>query len=169
MLKGLFRVSVALLVAGQVAVSHAQVINAPAAQPGVGVQQAGGPVAVAPTGAVEQTGWGPLMPKLAMPKITMPKITMPKLTMPQMAMPSMDAMTGPFKSGLGKVTSGTKKAWEGTKEMFTFGQNQSTSSTGRNVAGEQKPSFWNRLLAKQPEPRGPQTVGEFMSQPRLNP
>ena len=163
MLRCLFRVSAVFLVFGllvvdQVAVLHAQVFSPPAAQPGVGVQQAGGPAATAPTSAVEQTGWSGL---------PLPKITMPKLTMPTLTMPSMDAVTGPFKSGLGKVTSGTKKAWEGTKEMLSFGKNKTASTSRRG--GQQQPSFWQRLLVRESEPRVPQTVGEFMRQPRLDP
>ncbi len=153
MLKSLFRVSFIVLVVGQVAVLRAQVFNAPAAG---SVQPAGG-AAVAQTGAVEQTGWG----------LPMPKITMPKLTMPTLTMPSMGAVTGPFKSGFSKVTSGTKKAWEGTKEIFSFGQNKTATTSLQS--GQQQPSFWQRLLVRESKTQVPQTVGEFMSQPRLDP
>lgn len=161
MLKCLFRVSAiflvfGLLVVGQVADLRAQVFSAPAAQPEVGVQQAGGPAAVAQTGAVEQTGWG----------IPMPKLTMPKITMPTLTMPSMGAVTGPFKSGFNKVSSGTKKAWEGTKEMFSFGKNKTAAPS--RAGGQKQPSFWQRLLVRESEPQIPQTVGEFMSQPRVS-
>jgi len=133
--------------------AQAQVFDPPTPQPNAAVQQAGG-AAVQQAEGVEQTGWG----------IPMPKITMPKLTMPQVEMPSMAAITAPVKSGFEKVTTGTKKAWEGTKEMFTLGQNTSSGSRGR----AQQPSLWQRLTTK-PEPQGPQTVGEFMRQPRLDP
>jgi len=168
MSKCLFRVgSVALafavLVPSQISILHAQVFDRPATQSNVDVQQAGGPV-VAQTGSVEQTGWGIPMPKLTMPTLTMPKLTMPKLTMP-----SMGAVTGPFKSGFSKVSAGTKKAWEGTKEMFLFEKNKTASTTRRNAGGQQQPSFWQRLLVRKSEPQVPQTVGEFMRQPRLDP
>ncbi len=169
MLKYLFRVCVILLVISQMTVSRAQVFNPPTAQPeagvqqaGVqqaGVQQAGGPATVAQTSAVEQTGWG----------IPLPKITMPKITMPKVTMPSMETVTGPFKSGFGKVSSGTKKAWEGTKEMFSVGQNKTATTTRRSAKTQEKPSFWHRLLVRESEPRAPQTVGEFMRQKRLDP
>jgi len=169
MSKCLFQISAVLLIFGvlffsQAAVLHAQVFNPPIAQPSVGVQQAGGPAAVAQSGAVEQTGWGLEMPKLAMPKIIMPKLSMPKITMP-----SMDAVTGPFKSGFSKVTSGTKKAWEGTKEMLSFGKNNTATTSRSRSTGQQQPSFWQRLLVRESEAKIPQTVGEFMSQPRLDP
>ncbi len=159
MLKCLFRVSLAILVVGQMAALRAQIINAPAA--GV-VQQAGG--ATTASGAVEQTaGWG-----LPMPKLTMPQITMPKLSMPQMALPSMESVTGPFKASFGKVTAGSKKAWEGTREIFSFGQKKA-AVRGR-ATGQQQPSFLQRLLTPKPqEPQVAQTVGEFMRQPRLDP
>ena len=47
-----------------------------------------------------------------MPKITMPKIEMPKMPADPLA---------PVKASARKVSDGTKKAWEGTKELFTFG------------------------------------------------
>ncbi|NOZ41021.1 MAG: hypothetical protein GXP24_12475 [Planctomycetes bacterium] len=159
MLKCLFRVCAILLVISPIADSRAQVFNPPAEQPEAGVQQAGGPAA-AQTGAVQQTGWA---------GIPLPKITLPKLTMPKVTMPSMEAVTGPFKAGFGKLTSGTKKAWEGTKEMFSVGQNTTASTTRRTASSQQKPSFWRRLLVRESEPKVPQTVGEFMRQKRLNP
>jgi hypothetical protein len=83
-------------------------------------------------------------------------------------MPDMSVVTGPVKSGYSKVTTGTKKAWEGTKEMFTFGDNESSSQTAANA--QPKEGFWSRMFSKEPEkPSGPQTVGEWMSQPRLDP
>ena len=167
MLKCLFRVSanlfvVGLFVVGLTADLRAQVFNAPVEQPVAAVQQAGG--ATAASGVVEQTaGWG-----LPMPKLTMPQITMPKLSMPQMALPSMESVTGPFKASFGKVTAGSRKAWEGTREIFSFGQKKS-AVRGR-ASGQQQPSFLQRLLTPKPqEPQVAQTVGEFMRQPRLDP
>jgi len=164
MSKCLFQISAVSLIFGvlyisQAVVLHAQVFNPPASQTNVGVQQAGGPTAEAQSGAVEQTGWG----------IPMPKLTMPKITMPTITMPSMDTVTGPFKSGFSKVTSGTRKAWEGTKEMLSFGKNNRATTSRNRSRGQQQPSFWQRLLVRESEPKIPQTVGEFMSQPRLDP
>lgn len=131
---------------------YAQVFNAPPAQATADVQQAVG-ATTAESDAVEQTAWS----GMPLPKITMPKITMP----------NMESFTGPVKMGFGKVTSGTKKAWEGTKEMLTFGKGAESSNS--QARGQKQPSFWQRLLVRDSEPQVPQTVGEFMSQPRLDP
>jgi len=96
---------------------------------------------------------------------SMPKVTMPKMTMPKMTMPDMSGIMMPVKSGYNKMAAGTKKAWAGTKEMLSFGQSQARS----HRAATPKPSFWHRLVGRAPEPKGPQTIGEFMSQPRLDP
>lgn len=169
MAKYLFQVSVFLFAMNQASESNAQVFNAPlpqsqstqSTQSSVptqgGVQTAGGPVAPTPSGAVEQTGWG----------IPMPRITMPKITMPKINMPDVSAVTGPVKSGFGKVKLGATKAWEGTKEMFSLGSSKPTARS--RVASQQQPSFWQRLTARDSQPQVPQTVGEFMSQPRLDP
>ena len=170
MAKSLFRIAVVAWALGQSAVLSAQVMNPPAPQAdgagqtaltGSGVRQAGGPAGSAQSGEVEQTGWG---------GIPLPKITMPKITMPKVSMPSMDAVTAPMKSGFNKVTTGTKKAWEGTKEIFTFGGQEDSDASSKYRSGTpENQSFWQRLTAQPPEPQGPQTVGEFMRQPRLQP
>lgn len=90
--------------------------------------------------ATTPTGW------LSMPKITMPKLTMPKIEMPKLPSDPL----APFKAGARKVSDGAKKAWEGTREMFSFG--------GEKTAA-----------AKKPTAEQPQTVAEFMAQPRLDP
>jgi len=134
---------------------QAQIFDSPTPQPNANVQQAGGQMSTPQTGEVQQTAWS---------GIPMPRFTMPKVTMPKMTMPSMASVIAPVKSSFGKVTAGTKKVWEGTKEIFTFGKQKSAMNPARK-----KPSFWSRLLTPAPEPSGPQTVGEWMSQPRLNP
>lgn len=105
--------------------------------------------------AVQQTAW--------------PSIPLPKITMPKVSMPDMSLITTPVKAGFGKITSGTKKAWEGTKEIFTFGKGDSNPSAGPQDS-QPKKSFWGKIFSSEPEPQdGPQTVGEWMSQPRLDP
>ena len=160
MLKSLFRVRtvvpIGLLVVGQMTVVRAQVISPPA------VQQAGGAAVAATTGTVEQTAWG-----LPMPKLTMPKLTMPQMAMPKLAMPNFGAVTEPLKASVGKVTSGSKKAWEGTKEIFSFGQKK--QATRSRAGGQQQPSFWQRLLIRESSVPMPETVTEFMALPRLDP
>lgn len=157
MSKCLMKTCVVVFLVAQAITAEAQVFNAPSPQPNATVQPAGGPTAPQ-AGPVEQTGWG----------IPMPKITMPKITMPKVTMPSMGAVAGPFKSGFGKLKDGSKKAMEGAKEMFSFAKPQKTTTYNR-AAGPKKPSFWQKLIARPSEPQVPQTVGEFMSQPRLDP
>lgn len=94
-------------------------------------------------------------------------IPMPKLTMPKLTMPDMSSVTAPFKSGYNKVSAGTKSAWEGTKEMFSFGGGSNAQQANNS---QPKPGLWERLTAPDPPKNdGPQTVGEWMSQPRLDP
>lgn len=132
------------------------------AQPtSLSAQSTGAPEAVGGTpqmyedSEVRQTGW--------------PSIPLPKITMPKVSMPDMSSITGPVKSGYQKVSTGTARAWEGTKEMFTFGGEESSPSGSRQSA-QQKQGFWSKMFTSEPEPSsGPQTVGEWMSQPRLDP
>lgn len=160
---------VALLIVGSAVIGQAQVLNtSPSTTPthtygpaNGEVQTAGG--ATAAQGEVQQTGWG-----IPLPKITMPKITMPKITMPKFSAPKMDSFTAPIKSGFGKMSAGSKKAWEGAKEMLSFGKDKTATSTV-NRAASQQPSIWEKLTTRRPAPKVPQTVGEFMSQPRLDP
>lgn len=101
---------------------------------------------------VKQTSW--------------PSIPLPRITMPKIYMPDMSAITTPVKAGYGKVAEGTKKAWEGAKEIFTFGRDNSTSA----AQTQPKESIWKRMFSSEPEKNdGPQTVGEWMAQPRLDP
>lgn len=131
-----------------VSVTEAQIIPA---QPTVGtVQQA---VAGAESAeAKEDVKW-----------VSWPKVTMPKVTMPKLRVPDMGKLFSPVSSGFEKVTAGSKKAWEGTKEMFSFASKDEVPSKPY----EPRQSLWQKLTTKNSEPTGPQTVGEFMSQPRL--
>ena len=101
---------------------------------------------------VKQTAW---------PSIPLPRVTMPKVTMPDMSL-----VTTPIKSGYSKVTAGTKKAWEGTKEIFTFGRGDSQAA----ARPQNNESIWKRMFTSEPDKKdGPQTVAEWMAQPRLEP
>jgi hypothetical protein len=100
---------------------------------------------------------------LAMPKVTMPKISMPKMPADPLA---------PVKTSAKKVSDGTKKAWEGTKEIFTFGGSKPTEDAGATTpTPDDKPSIWKRMFGgeEKKEPEGPRTVAEFMAQKRLDP
>lgn len=91
------------------------------------------------------------------PNITMPKITFPKMPADPLA---------PVKNSAKKVQNGAKTAWEGTKELFTFGGAQADQPAAR-VASNDSPSLWQRMFGeKKEESREPQSVTEWMSQPR---
>jgi hypothetical protein len=108
---------------------------------------------ITPTAEQSQSPWG----WLKMPTITMPKITMPKMPADPLA---------PIKSSAKKVSDGGKKAWEGTKELFTGGRPDEPAA--RVAQADNGPSFWDRLTGKQePAPEGPATVTEWMKQPRV--
>ena len=119
--------------------------------------------------AVKQTNWY----SVPMPKITMPKIEIPRFSMPSFmasdsgsstAKPSMFA---PLTAGAHKISDGSKKAWEGAKDMFRFGRGQSKKPMPQSDAAK-RPSLWERMFTPK-EPEGPRTVAEWMSQPRLDP
>ena len=96
---------------------------------------------------------------LAMPKITMPKIEMPKMPADPFA---------PIKSSARKVSDGGKKAWEGTKEIFTLGGSKGDQPAARVASAGEAPSMWQRMFGAKPkEPEGPQTITEWMSQKRV--
>ena len=139
--------------------------QSPAVQATAGeVQQA--VTAESDLGVVEQTSW----PSIALPKITMPQITMPRLW------PSEEddrpALLTPFVAGANKVTAGTKKAWEGVKDIFSVGSGNSSPAV--NVAPAQpKPSIWKRLIGRAPQKQQvedePATVSDFLKQERILP
>ena len=113
---------------------------------------------------------------IKMPKVTMPKISMPKVSFPSwpkdengIAKSPFQPITAGMKSGVSKISSGTKKAWEGTKELFTFGGDEKASAAASSQQPSERVSVWDRIRGKEPEPAGPQTVAEWMSQPRINP
>jgi hypothetical protein len=169
-----FIIAVCLIVAAQATVVEAQIINAPMPDATGNVQQAVGTAEPkAHSHGIMPTSW----PSIPLPTITMPKLTMPKLTMPKLSMPKWPTRPDgtyyspftPIVVGASKVSAGTKKAWEGTKEMFSFGGKEEASQPRLPTASQPQPSFWQRMTGHEPEPTGPQTVAEWMSQPRLDP
>ncbi len=95
---------------------------------------------------------------IKLPKITMPKITMPKMPADPLA---------PIKTSARKVSDGTKRAWEGTKEMFTFGGGKTADEPAERVASREQPSVWSRMFGGPVEPEPPQTVADWMAQKRV--
>lgn len=98
---------------------------------------------------------------IKMPKVTMPKIEMPKMPADPLA---------PVKTSARKVGDGAKKAWEGTKELLTFGGKAAKDEPAARVASREQPSVWSRMFGSaEPEPEGPQSVAEWMNQDRIDP
>ena len=95
---------------------------------------------------------------MKMPSVTMPKVSWPKMPADPLA---------PIKSSAKKVSDGGKKAWEGTKEIFTGGKSDQPAARVAN-AGD-SPSWWERLTGgeKKQEPEGPATINEWMAQKRV--
>jgi hypothetical protein len=162
-------VAICLLVCAQTAVVEAQILNASMPNSTEGVQPA---VASAETES-EDDGFMPASwPSIPLPTITMPKLTMPKLSMPKWPTHPDGTYYSPWTpitAGASKISAGTKKVWEGTKEMFSFGAKDEVSQPRLPAAAQAQPSFWQRMTGHEPEPTGPQTVAEWMSQPRLDP
>ncbi len=158
-------VAVSLLVAaGQavvvdVQITEAQILNASVPTSSEGVQTAAGN---AKTGE-EQGGFLPVSwPSVSLPKVTMPIITMPKW--PTNADGTAVSPFAPITAGASKISAGTRKVWEGAKEMFGYGDK---SEAAQPAAYPSEPSFWQRMTGREPEPSGPRTVAEFMAQPRV--
>lgn len=98
--------------------------------------------------------------------VKLPTITMPTITMPKMP----EDPLAPLKASARKVSEGTRRAWEGTRELFTFGGEKQSPRPSSRVASKPQPSFWQRMFGgAEEEPQGPQSVAEWMSQPRLDP
>jgi len=143
----------------------AQIINAPNPSSGNTVTQATGDFDNTElSGGVKQTAW----PSIPWPTITMPKITMPKLPplWPSDSNSDSPALLQPFVVGYSKVTAGGKKAWEGTKDLFSVFQSKAALKTTTQNSSKPKTSIWQRLTTRKQKPQTPQTVGEFMRQPR---
>ncbi|BBO35066.1 hypothetical protein [Lacipirellula parvula] len=96
---------------------------------------------------------------MKMPTVTMPKISWPKMPADPLA---------PIKSSAKKVSDGGKKAWEGTKEIFTGGKSEQPATSVADASAS--PSWWERLTGggeKKQEPEGPATINEWMAQKRV--
>jgi hypothetical protein len=160
---------VCLLLAVQ-SVAKAQVFDPPSGDEiaktnGVVTAQTSEKEATDPSG-IKQTSWY----SLPMPKITMPKIEMPQFSMPSFwtskdgASTDKPSMFAPLTSSAKKIGDGSKKMWEGAKDMVDFGRGESD----QQAVSKKGPSFWDRLFVDK-EPEGPGTVAEWMAQPRLDP
>jgi hypothetical protein len=80
------------------------------------------------------------------------------------------AKPGPPKpSPIERMTSGTKKMWNNTREFFTPGDASGTKRSAPPPKQAQEPSTWERWFGQREAKRGPRTTNEFLAQPRLEP
>ena len=167
-------VVVSLLVAASQAVvvdvqiTEAQILNASVPTSSEGVQTAAGN----PNTVEEQGGFLPVSwPSVSLPQVSMPKMTMPKIPMPTWPTNADGSAVSPFApitAGASKISAGTRKAWEGAKEMFGFSSSFDSDGRATQLAAyPSEPSFWQRMTGREPEPTGPRTIAEFMAQPRV--
>ncbi|HEX6963016.1 MAG TPA: hypothetical protein VF175_14195 [Lacipirellula sp.] len=113
------------------------------------------PSDITPTEEPASSPWG----WLKKPSITMPKLSFPKMPADPLA---------PIKTSARKVGDGARKAWEGTKELFTLGGSKKDAPSARMASAGEAPSVWDRMFGgEEPKNEGPATVGEWMSQPRV--
>jgi len=135
----------------------------------------GGVQYAAPSEADSEEKTSRVSPASWIPRVTLPKIALPSITMPRLPKlwPSAEngddsspALLAPVAAGAKKITSGAKKAWEGTKDILSFKSDKRNSSKKRRE--KPKPSIWKRMFTPA-EPTVPQTMGDWMSQPRLEP
>lgn len=99
-------------------------------------------------------GW---LPK---PEITWPQVTLPSVVFPKFDRSMASTVFSPVKSGVSKISAGSRRAWDGAKEIFGFAFGDSRDTP--RVASRRKPSMWERMFGAR-EDEGPQTIGEFMS------
>jgi hypothetical protein len=109
---------------------------------------------ITPTEEDSHWGW------IKRPSFSMPKVSFPKMPADPLA---------PIKTSARKVGDGAKKAWEGTKEIFTLGGSKKNDEPASRVASAgEAPSVWDRMFGgADKKNEGPATVGEWMSQPRV--
>ncbi|MEM9354296.1 MAG: hypothetical protein AAGA92_14915 [Planctomycetota bacterium] len=107
--------------------------------------------------------------KVSWPSIPAPKITFPEFKPPKISFPWSGedgaSFFAPIEAGARKIGEGTKQAWNGFKGIVSPGP----KTKSPQARSRPKEPFWQRLFTPKQEPRGPQTVGEWMSQPRLKP
>ena len=125
-------------------------------------------------GGLIQVSWPSIpAPKISFPEIKPPTLSMPKVPMPWSKNGEDEDKTSPFEpieSGARKVSDGTRQAWNGFKGLFKSKPKQQTSSRNKKKKeSKHKSSLWQQMFAPEPEPQGPQTVSEWMAQPRLEP
>lgn len=118
------------------------------------LESADAPVADAEQASPAYWGW---LPK---PEITWPQVTLPSVAFPKFDRSMASNVFAPVKSGVAKISAGSRRAWDGTKEIFSFAFGSSKDDS--RLASRKTPTMWERMFGG-PRDDGPQTIGEFMS------
>jgi len=109
---------------------------------------------------------------LQIPKVELPKMSLPEMpslwTSDEENPSSKPSIFAPLASGTRKLSEGSKKTWAETKHWFASRGQDLQTSNSTQASSRQEPSFWKRMFAPKKEPVGPQTVGEWMSQERID-
>ena len=157
------------LMLGQVASATAQVLS-PDAVTSISPTT---PLETTPTAETDPESKDGAWSKMSMPKMSLPKLSMPKLSMPSwpknedgIAMSPFTPITEGMSAGARKISAGTKKAWNGTKGLFSFGGEKKEQPQSTYVAEKPRTSLWDKLKGQPEEPQVPETMVEWMSQPR---
>jgi hypothetical protein len=126
------------------------------------------------------------------------KVSWPRLHMPELPRPALPTTPWPTKSeanpdrnawaepdttpvnptpmeamsnGARRVGQRTRAAWQRTVDAMTPGDEPPSSDPSSRVAGrDDRVPVWQKMFgSSEPPPQGPQTVGEFIAQERIDP
>lgn len=133
----------------------------------------------APAPAEEQSESGSMFDSELF-QVSWPKIEMPKFQwkLPGMGDPKETGQPrgqNPVSETFDKVSDASKraagsvrKAWGDAMEKLPFqGDSQQAAPQRRQVAQRKEPGFWSRMFGSEEEPKGSQTVSEFIAQDRV--
>ncbi len=110
--------------------------------------------------------------QLGWPKMEMPKLSWKPWGNGEKTPTTTTPKENPISGALDKVAGASRKAADGVRNAWgsairkipSFGGEQNRSQP---IAKSEGPGFWARLFGPQEEPRGSETVSEFLAQERL--
>jgi hypothetical protein len=74
-----------------------------------------------------------------------------------------------MSNGARRVGQRTRAAWHRTVDALTPGEQPQPSDPSSRVARRDDRTVWQRMFGADEQPQGPQTVGEFIAQERIDP
>ena len=147
-------------------VGDANVTPTAAAMPKLTAQDSAGESSVQAT-----RPWSGRFPTITLPKPTLPRFDWARANkrdvepdgagQPSRVARWWNSSTAALASGAEKFSTGTKKAWQGAKQMLRRDDREKNSSR------KSESSVWQRLFAPQAESNEPRTIKEFMAQKRI--